>query len=362
MESSSLSGARKIRVAPLVVGVVVAVVAVWVVVAVSTFRTPEDVVEDYLTAIADKDVEGALELVTRLGYGVPYGERAAFLTPDAISDDWWVVSVTELEREYGSEARVKAVIAGPGGTSEGEFTAREDDGEWLLSDPFAKVRFPASPLTYLRVNDKIVTRSDDWGDSAEYTLFPGLYRFYQSVPDVVKTSKTDAVAAFPPPESALSSTVPKVVPAALTPGSRAVERMRRGVRQQIDDCAEFATPTPYGDCPFATDGEIDTPDGKRVTKLRGLKWTVASYPVVDMADDRIDQQQPGFGLRTVEPGTVTLSGSGLDTEDKVTTFTVTCDIDLTGFQGTVGANGDVEISKSAVRGSDATVDTCRRPS
>ena len=99
-----------------------------------------------------------------------------------------------------------------------------------------------------------------------------------------------------------------------------------------------------------------------VNDLHSLEWTVKTQPVVELTDDRSDQYAQGFALRATEPGTVTLTGKGIDTADKPTTFTVTCDIDVTGFLATVGADGAVELSLSTAarnRPGD-TFNTCRR--
>ncbi len=357
---SSRPGALPVReprrsfVAPIVFVVIGAVVAVWITVAVATSRDPEETVEAYLSAIAEKDVEGALELV----YDVPYGDTAAFLTPDAISADWRVVSVTEIEREYSTSARVKAVIAGPGGTAEGVFEVNESDDEWTLWNPFVTVRFPPSPLSYVGVNDKVVPKSRDSNGFESYDLFPGIYHFYGSVPGVVDTPGTGAVAAFPSEDSGEIL----IVPPALTPAEDTVERLQRAVRARIDECATFATPAPYGDCPFATDGDIDTPDGRRVTDLHGLTWKVTAYPVVAMTDDRSQEHSPAFAVSVTEPGTVTLSGSGEDTDGNQTTFTVNCDIDLTGIRATVDVRGEIDLARSAYPNDSALNDfnTCRR--
>jgi hypothetical protein len=348
--------ARDRRVGVVVVGVVVAAVAAWGITAAVTSRDPEATVEEFLTSVAEKDVEGALALVTRSGYGVPYGDAAAFLTPAAISGDWWVASVAETGRDYGS-ATVKAVIAGPGGSAEGEFTVTEYDDEWLLSDPFAKVRFPESPLSFLRVNDQIVDRAEFDGMVGDVTLFPGLYRFYQPVADVVDTKGTGQVAVFPPPEDDGYTDEPTVVPALLTPGKRATTALRAAVRDRIDECVGFATAAPAADCPFATDGEIDTQDGRRVSAVRGLTWTVASYPEVTMTDQRAREHRAGFRIDTAKPGAVTLTGTGEDTDDQQVTFTVTCAVDLTGYTATIGADGSVALA--SLRPGDRT-DTCRQ--
>jgi hypothetical protein len=340
--------------APIVFGVIGAVIAVWITVAVATSRDPEDTVEAYLSAIAEKDVAGALELV----YDAPYGDTAAFLTPEAISDDWWVVSVTEIEREYSTSARVKAVIAGPGGTAEGVFDVAEYDDEWTLSDPFVTVRFPSSPLSYVRVNDEIAPKPRDSNGFESYDLFPGIYRFYESAPEVAETPGTDVVAAFPSEDHDEIM----VVPPALTPGEDTVARLQEVVRERIDECATFATAVPYGDCPFATDGEIDTPDGKRVDDLHGLTWKVAGYPVVTMTDDRSQEHNPAFAVSATEPGSVTLSGSGRDTDGNPATFTVSCEIDLTGFRATIDAHGEVALTLSSDTRSPGVggFNTCRR--
>lgn len=350
---------RRFSVVSIGFGVVIAVLVGWIVVAAATEPDPESVVEDFLTAVADKDVDGALELVSRYGYGVPYGDGATFLTAEAIAGDWWVASVREVEREYGSSARVEAVLAGPGGTAKGEFEVDKYDEEWLLTDPFVGVRFPASPLGYVQVNGKVLERSNGGSDQQAYSLFPGVYRFYDAVPDVVDTPGTELVAAFPLPESA-SNEDKLVVPAALTAGDDVVQRARREMTRRIDECAGFATAVPYGGCPFATDGEIDTPGGKRVTDLHGLKWTVARQPVVTLTDDRTDELTPGFAVTVTEPGAVTLTGTGTDTDDRLTKFTVTCDIDLTGYRAQVSADGEVTLTQSPRARAESDVNTCRR--
>jgi hypothetical protein len=339
------------RVAPIVFGVVVAVVAVWITVVVANRRGPEETVEDYLTAIVGKDVDGALALVTRYGYGVPYGVPATFLTPEAIADDWWVVSVEETGRELG-DARVRAVIAGPDGTASGEFTVTEDDDEWLLEDPFARVRFPLSPLGYIQVNDKIVPRPPDAGAYGTYALFPGTYRFFQTIPGVVTTGEAKAVAAFPPADGNREK---EVLPPSPAVGDQATAKAQKAVARKLDECAGYATELPYGNCPFGTDGEVDTPDGKRVRDLHGLKWTVTTYPKVALAYTH----PTGFSLETEEAGKVTLTGTGLDTDDNPATFTVTCDVDLSTLSATLTPEGDVELGLSP-HGPAIPFNTCRR--
>lgn len=311
---------------------VVAVVATFIVVIVANFRGPEGIVEDYLTAVADEDVAGALELVA----DVEFGDAVTFLTPEAISDDWRVESVTETRR-VGRTAEVKAVLAGRDGSAEGVFTVREFDDGWELRNPFVTVEFPPSPVSYLQVNDQRVRGST--AALGHYQLFPGFYRFYQTVPDVVTVPTVEAMAAFPQS----SSDARVVEPLGSTPGKKAAATAQRQLRAIIDDCAGFTTQTPHG-CPFATDSEINTPDGKRVYDLHSLTWTVEKHPVAELANDRPTKETTGFTFRVTEPGTVRLTGGGEDSDDNPVTFSVVCAIDLTGVEATVAANGVVRIA------------------
>jgi hypothetical protein len=339
---------------------IVAIIVAWVAIASAATRSPEEAVEDYLTAIANKDIDTALELAGEYG-SVPYGEDAAFLTAAAIADDWWVVSVEESgPGEYSSERRVKATIAGENGTASAEFDVTEIDDDWQLDDPFVEVSFPRSPLAYVQANDQVVPLDADLPTAATFELFPGPYRFFQSVPGVVDTPKTELVAAYPSEDTGYDER--NIVPGALTPTGDTVRNVQQVIHERIDECVTFATETPFGECPFATDGEIDTTNGKRVTEPWGLSWKVVSYPEITVRDDRTDEYQPGFAVDAAKPGTVTLSGTGLDTDDKPTRFTVTCDIDLTGYLATIDADGKAELATSPDHKFSYTGDynTCRR--
>ena len=97
-----------------------------------------------------------------------------------------------------------------------------------------------------------------------------------------------------------------------------------------------------------------------MTELHGLTWKVASYPVAALADNRVEYS-PGFALRADKPGAVTLSGSGVDTDDKPTTFTVTCEVSLSGLTATIGVDGKVDLAGSPASTTDSgTFNTCRR--
>jgi hypothetical protein len=351
---------RRAPVGIIAFATIVAVIIAWVAIDTSANRSPVEAVEDYLTAIAEKDVDAALELAGEYT-SVPYGKDAAFLTAAAIADGWWVVSVEEAgEGEYSTERRVKATIAGENGTASAEFDVSEIGEDWRIKDPFVQVTFPRSPLSYAQANDQIVPLESDLAPGSTFQLFPGPYRFFQSVPGIVDTPKAELVAAYPDPDAGYDER--NIVPGALTPSGDAVRNAQQMVNDRIDECATFATEVPYGDCPFATDGEIDTTNGKRVSKPWGLSWKVVSYPEITVTDDRSDEFAPGFAVRMAKPGTVTLSGTGLDTEDKPTRFTVTCDIDLSGYLVTLDADGKAELARNARQQQSYVGDynTCRR--
>jgi hypothetical protein len=351
---------RRFPVGIAVFATIVAVIVVWVSIDSAADRSPEEAVEDYLTAIANKDVDTALELAGEYE-SVPYGKDAAFLTAAAIADDWWVVSVEETgQGDYSTSRRVKATIAGENGTASAEFDVTEIDGESHIDDPFVEVTFPKSPLSYVQVNDQIVPLEAGSIPLETFQLFPGPYRFFQSVPGVVDTPKTELVAAYPDEDAGYGER--NIVPGALTPTGDTVRNIQQVINDRIDECATFATEVPYGDCPFATDGEIDTKDGKRVTDPWGLSWKVASYPEITVSDDRSVESAPGFAVDAAKPGTVTLSGTGLDTDDKPTRFTVTCDIDLNGYLATIDADGNAELTRDpqSQQVYVGDINTCRR--
>jgi hypothetical protein len=352
---------RRYPVGIIVFASVVALIVGWVAIDSASSASPEEAVEDYLTAIANKDVDTALELAGESSI-VPYGQDAAFLTAKAIADDWWVESVEEAgPGEYSSERRVKATIAGESGTSSAEFDVTESDGDWHIDSPFAGVTFPNSPLSYVQVNDQIVPLEPGLNPNTSFQLFPGPYRFFQSVSGVVDTPKTELVAAYPEADG-VGYDERNVVPGTLTPTAGTVHNIQQAVKERIDECATFATEVPFGNCPFATDGEIDTTNGKRVDDPWELSWKVESYPEIEVADDRTDEAFPGFAVSATKPGTVTLTGTGLDTDDKPTKFSVVCDIDLTVYRATIDADGKAELQNNPRHQQTYSGDynTCRR--
>jgi hypothetical protein len=363
MTLGSPSGLDPRRIRWAAAGGVVVVLTVWIAVAAANREDPVDVVEDFFAAVVHRDVDRALALVDRSGGGVPIGPEAAFLDPRAIAGGWDLVSATEQHRDDdGQWATVTVTLAGPDGTAEGDLlVARDYDGPWRMYSPLVLVEFPASPLSFVRVNDLSVPAAARPGSPARFWLFPGGYRFYPDLPGVVSGPDAEPVMAFPAYEnrSDYPGTQPYTVAAgALSATEQAVSAATEQIAALVDDCVEFTTPVPYH-CPFATDGEIDTTDGRRIREPEDLQWRVSRYPVVSLADNRAEQQPVGFQVVTETAGIVTLTGSGVDSDGDVVTFTVECGIELTGLTVTIGAGGEVGLATNGAFADDQR-NTCHR--
>jgi hypothetical protein len=362
MTLGSLSGLGPHRIRWAVAGGVAVVLTVWIAVAAASREEPVDVVEEFFAAIVDKDVDRALALVDRSGDGVPIGPEAAFLDPRAIADGWDLVSATERRRDDDDQATVTVTLAGPDGTAEGDLLVERDyDGPWRMYSPLVLVEFPASPLSYVQVNDLSVPAAAGPGSPARFWLFPGPYRFYPDLPGVVSGPDAEPVVAFPAHESRYGDprTKPYTVAAgALSATELGVSAVTEQIAALVDDCVEFTTPVPYH-CPFATDGEIDTTDGLRIREPEDLQWRISQYPVVSLADNRAEQQPVGLQVVTETAGIVTLTGSGVDSDGDAVTFTVECGIELTGLTVTIDAGGEVRLATNGAFAGDQP-NTCHR--
>lgn len=329
--------------------IIAAPTTVWVASGPPDRDDPVAVVREYLAAIEARRVDAALALVSPTGHGVPLGEQATFLDPRAIADGWGLMSAREVSRdEYGHEATVRIELGGPDGSAEGTLVVSRHTGPWRLESPFVAVSFPASPLSFVQINDVAVPidrRPDAVGQPLEFLLFPGMYTFYPDLPPEVSGAMAGPVLAVPRARHGRGSNQPDPHPiyvselAATDLGTAAV---REQVATFVDTCAEFATPAPHR-CPFATDGYIDTPDGVRVTELADLQWSVRRYPLVSVAEHRDEDLPAGFLVVTETPGMVTLTGSGVDHEGNPGNFTVECGVELTDVTVTVGADGTVAL-------------------
>jgi hypothetical protein len=327
---------------------VVAVSTVWAGVAIATREGPADVVEDYFAAIISKDVDAALALVDRFGTGVSHGDDAVFLDPRAIADGWRLESAVERHRDdEAGEATVRVTLASRYGVATGDVLVANHDGPWRLYRPLVAIEVPPSPLAFFAVNGMTVPLVNGW-QAKRFYLFPGLYEFYPQLPAGLTGAGMEPVMAFPTVDShdQLRSNLryQQVAPGRLSASGPVLAAAEQQVADLLDECAEFSTLEPY-ECPFLTDGEIDTPDGQRLSDLTDLDWTITEYPAVSLVDDRAGPAQAGFRVVIDGAGSVELAGTGTSTEGETMTFTVQCAIEpgLINLRARLTETGDLQL-------------------
>lgn len=334
----------------IVVTVTVLGSAAWVAAATSSRPAPVDVVEAYFTAIVNRDVDGALALISRTS-PIPVGERAAFLHPDAISDGWSLHSVRQVSSDEW-QARVEVTISGPDGHTEAELRVdRSGDGPWRLDAPLIEVSLSPSPLAYVHINERVVSL----GASnpllpARFYLFPGLYRFYPTLSHYSTLFEGSGPTLDPrtvlpgDPDLQPADQVLTTSPAQMSATDALVDAVAHELALVIDDCARFDTWRPYR-CPFATHYYVDTPDGNRFRYPEALEWTVDEYPEISLVDARAERRPGGFTVVQDTAGQVLLSGSGEDDAGEYRDFRVECDISFGPEQyASVNVDGGVTLT------------------
>lgn len=314
-------------------------IAVW-----NDAREPDtavEVVAAFMEAVRDKDLDRAYEFIRT---SVPAGPDAAFLHPDAIGD-WDLLSV---ERAGGSakEALVRVVIGTEQGTAEGRFTVSEFQGRYTIDDPFQSVALAATSYLSVRVNDRTVpvppeTTWQHWyGEQSQrrFELLPGVYRFFggEQVALLGDAGETTTIGV-PPPDPAESAA-----------------SLQRAVNEYIDACVEYRRTAPPG-CPFATDGQVDTADQRRVGQIRDPLWTVEEYPVAAAAPGTGLFEEPVLTVAFTDPGRLTLQGEGTEDRDVWEPFTADCRFDGSALHVLADLDGTIRL---APLGQDPA-DTCR---
>ena len=304
---------------------------VCLVISVTTYFVTRDddpvaVVEGFFTAILDKDVDAALEYVGRIGYGVPFGERAAFLHPDAIADGWRL-----LDAEYvgggGLDDYVEVTIGDDESSTTGRLDVSDYGGEWNIVDPFVEIEVSATAFTYVAVNDRRVVTADLYRHNIggffanRIQLLPGRYTFFGDAPGTVN-------AAAPPvtlvPAGGYSPEPVPVAPrvAKLTPeAAAAVQTTADGL---IDDCAAFTTPNPAG-CPFGLGDFFEAGDDP-VRGIHDVVWEVVEHPVLTVDGAIAGIPQTGMGVTAAEPGLIRLTARG-EKNGKDVRFRADCAVD-----------------------------------
>ena len=304
--------------------------------------------ERFFAAILERDVERALSYVGRIGQGVPYGEAAAFLHPDAIADGWDVLEVGEADESPGGETSVRVEIGDGQDREVGLMELTDYGGEWNLVDPFVTVAITLSPFTYLQVNDRVVTREPYLGDLpssfvTEYKLLPGRYQFFG---DLAGTDPGRESTQLLLPRFRHGGSVP-VAPPLLSPTPAMEAALQQEINELLDDCAEFAVPQPPG-CPFATDLFLGYGDDGYVENIHDIEWTVVEYPVVRLVDVEGEDRRFGLSVEIEDPGLVQLSATAwdddLDTEGiEMTDFTADCAVSGERLYAWLGPDGTPQI-------------------
>lgn len=303
-------------------------------------ETPEEVVADFFRAITDGDVEGALAHVSRYGFGVPYGQDAAFLRSDAIAGGWDLLDV-RAEPDV-SRHQVGVTIGNATDHLSGDLKLQKDDGEWKILDPFIQVEIPgAAAFTYTRINGRTVVPDELYRDNAPwaarpvYKLLPGLYTFF---PDA-------AGVAGPPPRPQLL--LPKdftgraeeisLPETTFTDATRTATQ--RAVDDVLDDCAASTVLVPPH-CPFGLTYPYISHGARQVDRVRPVGWSVADYPVV-----RIARQGEGLGVTADRPGGARLTATGIDGDSgKPIKFTAECTMAPESFRVALGTDGVPQVT------------------
>lgn len=324
---------------------IAAVVAV-IVTATTYFVTRDDdpvaVVENFFAAIADKDVDTALTYVGRIGYGVPFGERAAFLHPDAIADGWRLL---DAEFDGGPGGDYVDVTIGDDETStSGRLEVTDFGGEWNIVDPFIEIEVSAPAYTYIAVNERRVVTADLYRhDITGYyrnrmELLPGRYTFWGDTPGSTSTPEApvDLLPAGTYLPEPLKVSAPTVVP---TPDVLAAVQTQADAI--IDDCATFAVPNPEG-CPFGLGDRFEAGDDT-MREIRDVTWEIVDRPVLAVDGSIGGDPATGMAVTVTRPGLITLTARGLKGFKDDVRFRAECTIDGAFLRAALRPDGTPEV-------------------
>lgn len=287
-------------------------------------REPDAVVHDFLTAIAEREVDLALDIAQVAER--PNGEAARFLDPDALGDPWEILEVTETRRtEHTAVVRVR--LSDPDTRPEFELI-HDDERGWRIRDPLIHVRVEASALWYVDLNGMVVPREPYDEEAAEqaYLLLPGTYDLYPSAADLV-TVEPDTLTLLPDEPTVVAA------PALMLTdkGEQLVEQTAHG---HLDRCARSRELRPPG-CQFGARDIVEA-DNVLHEAIDDVSWKITRYPnIVPLLVGE------SFTF-TADDGTVELSGTGVDSSAERVPFTTECPFFLSGYG--VGFTADGELT------------------
>ncbi|ADD43046.1 hypothetical protein [Stackebrandtia nassauensis] len=290
-----------------VIGGVVAgvtVIAASVIVYSAMGSGPEGVVDDYLSELRSGDAEAALEYASSVDELTKASSE--LLVDKAMATDWEVTQLVRRHEEQDETATVDVTITAADKTSrQGRFHLDEKgpDG-WRILNPLIKVDMSELPMEFVEFNGTIVE------DSGLMWMFPGAYRAFRDSASLFELSEPTYVAvpsADVPEEGDLLP--PETYLPVLKSGKDLDTEVNRQLADWIDECVKSKHIDPEG-CPFSgamyTDRGIVSIDDD-LYQTEEVTWKVKDHPTV-----RLILKSEGFGIRTVEPGKLTISGTGTD--------------------------------------------------
>lgn len=300
----------------LVAGLVV-VALVATVVAVTVFAAkPVDVVGDYLDAIHAGDTRAALEIA-----GEPdAGDRLAFLSPDALADDWTIDAVVERHRR-DDEADVDVTIRAGDTAEQGRFHLTYGDDGWTIDAPFVQVDLMAGDLDVVELGDlrrKVPRTADRTIDAVRLLVFPGVYELYPSLANQLTFAPATLIAT---PRKSKEETLRFTTDHTIT--KTGADAAQQAINAHIDDCATKSDLSPAG-CPFNAGLDRVT---RGLTDIGDVAWTVVTHPEARI----VASSTGGFNPVLRKPGTVRLTGTGAPEEPAGAprvTFATTCEFGL----------------------------------
>jgi hypothetical protein len=263
-----------------------------------------------MDAIHAGDVDAALEIA-----GEPKDDhRLAFLSADALADDWSVGAIVERHRR-DDEADVDVTITAGDSTRQGRFHVVKGDDGWRIEAPFVEVELQVAGVSTVELGDVAQTATAaEPGGSIPLRLFPGVYDLYPSLAEQVVFDPGVLIAA---PMPSADQTLRFAAEYTLTSDGAAFAN--GAIAKRVTECEAQTTISPDG-CPFSGENE-------RVLYLFS-DVTEVSWAVTRMPDAHFVPDVRGLRMVLRAPGLATLSGSGLRYQsdgDEAQPFTATCE-------------------------------------
>jgi hypothetical protein len=304
----------------------------------------ESTVADFLQAVHDGDVEGALALTDQEDAEGP------FLVPEALDSRWEITKVAQVayeENDSGhANAQVYAEIEDRDGNRIGHrYHVVIDRGEARIQGAMDESEAWGS-LDYLDLNG--VSIEIDMEEGPNYVLLlPGYYEFYPDLPSTMEFEGGSTMLALGNKFLSIEDGyIDTWMPSPWLMVSREGEdAVNAALREFYDACA--ADPSGEG-CPFVFPEDPD----RELALAQGARWEVASYPEVS-ADRLWYEYAVGFTLESSRSGEVRAQVE--ITEDGATrTALVSCPFTANGLYAAFDDEGGFVIDPSG----DLSQDHC----